>query len=175
MSLRTLIILFGWLLFFESVCNLFFFHIWGILLCWCERLKMLVRYSSPSGPRCLRWRLNILSGPIALEDLACFIASLVSDAVIIVAPDVVFLCDSLKMVLVSLELVCLETDVYCLLKLFTIFDAVDRYFPLNLIPWFCLLCGCPLRRLSRLKSLEGSVFLFMFPTSSPFFLFMFVY
>ena len=110
--------------------------------------------------------MDIPSGPIALEDLACFIASLVSDAVIIVAPDVVFLSDSLKMVLVSLELVCLETDVYCLLKLFAIFDALDRYFPLNLIPWFCLLCGCPLWRLSRLKSLEGSVFLFMFPTSS---------
>ena len=51
-------------------------------------MKILVRYSSPSGPRCLRRRLDIPSGPIALEDFACFIASPVSDAVSIVAPDV---------------------------------------------------------------------------------------
>ena len=97
-------------------------------------MKILVRYSSPSGARCLRCRLDIPSGPIALEDFTCFIAIPVSDAVSIVALNVVFLCDSLKMVLVSLELVCLDTEVYCLMKLFAIFVSVDRHFPLNLIP-----------------------------------------
>ena len=109
-----------------------FFHIRGIILFWSERLKILVRYSSPSGA--LRCRLDIPSGPIALEDFTCFIAIPVSDAVSIVALNVVFLCDSLKMVLVSLELVCLDTEVYCLMKLFAIFVSVDRHFPLNLIP-----------------------------------------
>ena len=53
-----------------------------------ERLKILFRYSSPSGPRCLRWRLDILSGPVALEDFAYVFASPVSDSVSISAPDV---------------------------------------------------------------------------------------
>lgn len=54
------------------------FHMAGMELVEMDRLKMLVRYSMPVGPRCLRCRVEIWSGPIALEGLAFFIASMVS-------------------------------------------------------------------------------------------------
>ena len=38
-------------------------------------LYMLVRYSSPCGPMCLRWLMFTLSGPVELLFLLCFIAA----------------------------------------------------------------------------------------------------
>ena len=54
-----------------------FFQMSGILHCTRVKLKILVRYSVALLPRCLRWRLDIPSGPMALDDLAFLIASLV--------------------------------------------------------------------------------------------------
>ena len=55
-----------------------FFQISGIVLVLTEMLKILVRKAMPFGPRCLRCRLVILSGPAALEALHCLIALSVS-------------------------------------------------------------------------------------------------
>ena len=43
-----------------------------------DRLNRFVRNPIPLGPRCLRWREEIRSGPKALEGLHFFIASSVS-------------------------------------------------------------------------------------------------
>ncbi len=44
-----------------------FFHKCGIELVSQERLKILVRADMPLDPRCLRWMLDMSSGPVALE------------------------------------------------------------------------------------------------------------
>ena len=54
------------------------FQIAGITLYLTERLKISVRNLIPWEPRCFRWRFEMLSGPLALEDLHFFIASAVS-------------------------------------------------------------------------------------------------
>ena len=50
----------------------------GIILCVHARFRMLVNVWMAVGPRCLRCKLEILSGPSALEFLRVFIASDVS-------------------------------------------------------------------------------------------------
>ena len=72
------------------------FHMSGIWLNLSDRLNMWVRYSMPAGPRCLRWMVAILSGPIVLEALA-FLMSLMS----------------LVMCLAALLLLWLTTEEYC--------------------------------------------------------------
>ena len=44
------------------------------MLLFSDVLYMLVRYSSPSGPMCLRCLMLTLSGPVELLSLLCFIA-----------------------------------------------------------------------------------------------------
>ena len=46
-----------------------------------ERLKSWVRKEMPEGPRCLRWRMVRLSGPVALEVPDFFMADKVSAVV----------------------------------------------------------------------------------------------
>ena len=41
-----------------------------MVLCCHERLKMFVRASMPLCPRCLRWMLEMLSGPAAPDFLS---------------------------------------------------------------------------------------------------------
>ena len=53
------------------------FQMSGMMLEASDRLNILVRYSNPLGPRCLRCRLEILSGPAALDALQALIASAV--------------------------------------------------------------------------------------------------
>ena len=43
-----------------------FFQIAGIVAVLMELLNMLHRYLMPAGPRCLRWSVVKLSGPIAV-------------------------------------------------------------------------------------------------------------
>ena len=50
----------------------------GIELVVIEMLKILVRYLRQLSPRCLRCRLEILSGPAAFEALQAFMAFFVS-------------------------------------------------------------------------------------------------
>ena len=50
----------------------------GMVLVLIEMLKILVRYLIQLSPRCLRWRLEILSDPAALKALQAFMAFLVS-------------------------------------------------------------------------------------------------
>ena len=45
------------------------------MLLFCDMLYMLVRYSSPSGPMCLRCLMLTLSGHEELLFLLCFIAA----------------------------------------------------------------------------------------------------
>ena len=45
------------------------FHIAGMAIFWTERFRVWVRNLTPRGPRCLRWRLVRLSGPVAVEFL----------------------------------------------------------------------------------------------------------
>ena len=55
-----------------------FFQMSGIVLVDIERLNILVRYEIPFGPKCFRCRLDILSGPAALEALDALMALSVS-------------------------------------------------------------------------------------------------
>ena len=55
-----------------------FFQMSGIMLVDTDRLKILVRYEIPFGPRCFRCRLEMLYGPAALEALHDLIALSVS-------------------------------------------------------------------------------------------------
>ena len=43
------------------------------MLLFSDVLYMLVRYTSPSGPMCLRYLMLTLSGPVELLLLLCFI------------------------------------------------------------------------------------------------------
>ena len=45
------------------------FHIAGMLAEETEALKILQRKLVPEGPRCFRWRMVMLSGPVAVEFL----------------------------------------------------------------------------------------------------------
>ena len=51
------------------------FHIAGMLAEEIEALKMLHRKLVPEGPRCFRWRMVMLSGPVAVEFLHFRMAS----------------------------------------------------------------------------------------------------
>ena len=51
-----------------------FFQICGILLDWILWFMSWVKARRAVGPRCLRWRAESPSGPVAGEFLACFIA-----------------------------------------------------------------------------------------------------
>jgi len=51
-----------------------FFQICGMLLVWILWLMRRVRARVAMGPRCLRWRADIASGPAAGEFLVCFMA-----------------------------------------------------------------------------------------------------
>ncbi len=55
-----------------------FFQMSGMMLVLIEMLKILVRKAMPFGPRCFRCKLDILSGPAALEALDDLIALFVS-------------------------------------------------------------------------------------------------
>ena len=50
----------------------------GMLPVLSDMLKSMVRKVRALGPRCLRWRVLILSGPVAFEGFACLMASVVS-------------------------------------------------------------------------------------------------
>ena len=51
-----------------------FFKIYGILLVWILWFMSWVRARRAMGPKCLRWRAESPSGPVAGEFLASFIA-----------------------------------------------------------------------------------------------------
>ena len=51
-----------------------FFLICGILLDWMLWFMSWVRARRAMGPKCLRWRAESPSGPVAEEFLACFMA-----------------------------------------------------------------------------------------------------
>ena len=51
------------------------FHMAGMEFCSSEALMRVARKVSPMGPRCFRWRLQIPSGPRALEGLQRFMVS----------------------------------------------------------------------------------------------------
>ena len=51
-----------------------FFKICGILLVWILWFMSWVRARRAMGPKCLRWRAESSSGPVAGEFLACFMA-----------------------------------------------------------------------------------------------------
>ena len=51
------------------------FHIAGIVAVDIEELKILQRKLVPAGPRCFRWRMVMLSGPVAVELLHFSMAS----------------------------------------------------------------------------------------------------
>ena len=51
-----------------------FFQICGILLVWILWFMSWVRARRAMGPKCLRWRAESPSGPVAGEFLACFMA-----------------------------------------------------------------------------------------------------
>ena len=55
-----------------------FFQMSGIVLVLMEMLKIMVKKAMPLGPRCFRCKLDILSGPAALEALHDLIALSVS-------------------------------------------------------------------------------------------------
>lgn len=71
------------------------FQMSGIVLSFTDKLKIFVRYMIPLFPRFLRWRLDIPSGPIALEALLFLIASFVLSWVSWMLSSSVFLCMSL--------------------------------------------------------------------------------
>ena len=56
------------------------FHMWGMLLCCMEWLKMSVRVLMACGPRCLRCLLDMPSGPVAGEFLVRLMVSAVMAA-----------------------------------------------------------------------------------------------
>ena len=60
---------------FSSGIILEVFQISGIEHCWRDELKSLDRYFSPFSPKCLRCKVEILSGPRALDALLFLIAS----------------------------------------------------------------------------------------------------
>ena len=82
------------------------FHIDGMVLVLRDILKMSVRYWSPSGPRCLRWRVEIPSGPKALEAFAFLIASCVFCNVMFSVLLSLFFLSSFVIVLFDLVLEC---------------------------------------------------------------------
>ena len=92
------------------------FQIAGIVLVAVEILKRSVRYCNPLSPKYLRCRVEILSGPRALEGLAFYIAAFVSSRVNCWAPSSDFFLKVLVVFLAVLELLCLITDEYCLLN-----------------------------------------------------------
>lgn len=55
-----------------------FFQICGIWFVFSAVFMMLVRNVVAMGPRCFRWIMDMLSGPIAGEFLACLMAVVVS-------------------------------------------------------------------------------------------------
>lgn len=66
--------MFGSLLGFGIGMILASFQIWGIELFVRDRLNRSVRYCSAMGPRCFRWWMQMLSGPVELLFLVDFIA-----------------------------------------------------------------------------------------------------
>ncbi len=72
------------------------------------------------GPRCFRCRLEMLSGPAALEALHAFIATAVCWGVKELGSSRLFFFIPLETSLDVGEVTCLTIDVYCLLKLFAI-------------------------------------------------------
>ena len=55
------------------------FHRVGMMVLFMELLNMLHGKLMPFGPRCLRWRIVVLSGPAALEFLQFRIVSATAD------------------------------------------------------------------------------------------------
>ena len=60
------------------------FHIWGMVFVFSVNVSSLVRYSIDSGPRFLRCWMHMLSGPVDVLFLACFIAMRVCVFVIMI-------------------------------------------------------------------------------------------
>ena len=108
--------------------------------------------------------MEILSGPSALEGLDFFIASLVSSEEKVLKSFCLFFFKFLVTFRAVFVLSCLVTEENCLLKASAILLGLDRYLPLNLMAWFMLLFGPPLRYLISLKSLVGSDFLLISDT-----------
>ena len=96
------------------------FQMSGIILEATERLNIFVRYSTPFGPRCFKCRLEMLSGPAALEALQVLIASAVCLGVKEMGFSRLFFLIFFVIFLDVLELSCLMIEEYCLLKLFAI-------------------------------------------------------
>ena len=115
------------------------FQMLGMLPDLTELLKMSVRYCMPVGPMCFRCTVEMPSGPRALEALAFLMASVVCWALNCCGEAFrLFFLISFFILRAVLELLWVITDENCLLKAATIFDGLDRYFPLNLIAWFWL-------------------------------------
>lgn len=133
-----------------------FFQISGIVLVFMDMLKIVVRNFTPLGPRCLRCKFEMLSGPAALEALAALMAFQVWSGVNIKSSSTrSFFLICFDMVLESLELRCLTTEVYCLLKPLDMSLADERYLPLNLMAWLLFdRPFLPFRFLINLNSLD---------------------
>ena len=93
-----------------------------------DKFKSFVRYVMPFRPRCLRWIMVILSGPVAFDLLACLIASLTSAAKIVgQSSSLSFLIFLSKILLDGFDL-CMVKLVYCWLKLSAIALGVIFWF-----------------------------------------------
>ena len=140
------------------------FQMAGMELVLIERLKIVVRYRRPWSPRCFRCSVEILSGPMALDALAFFMASLVAEKEKSWWSLQLLRLISFVRDLAVLLLLCLITEEYWMLKDEAMSFGLEIYLPLNLIDWFSLAWALPFRCLISLKSLLESFFLSIFST-----------
>ena len=85
----------------------------------------------PCGPRCLRCRVDILSGPRAFDGFDFLIAAFVCSGVKVVAFSRLFFFRILVVVLADFELLWFVTELNCLLKAFDMLLGFDKYLPLK--------------------------------------------
>ena len=86
-----------------------------------QQLRRLVRYLMPCEPRCFSIMGEMLSGPMALEDLLFFMACLTWISVMIISGSSDFLRRLRLMFLASLVGIVVALGVNCLLNMFAIF------------------------------------------------------
>ena len=111
------------------------FQMAGMVLVDRDRLNRLVRNSIPLGPRSLRWRVEIISGPRALEGLHFLIASSVCVGVNCLALLSLCFFSCLVVFLAVFAPLCWITDENCLLNPLAILFGSFMYLLLNLIAW----------------------------------------
>ena len=81
----------------------------------------------------MKWRLDILSGPSALDAFSFLTAAIVCSVVKEEGAEALLAFNLFVTILDVFERLCGTTEEYCLLKPFAIFFGHDRYLPLNLM------------------------------------------